>query len=100
MEWVWTWGGKCFGYLDGDDLWTYDGKHVGKRSDDEIYGPDGKYLGEVMSENRLIRSRSKESWRGLSFSPYGRRGAYAKYADYVGYAMYAGYEDFPPPESF
>jgi hypothetical protein len=100
MEWVWTWGGKCFGYLDGDNLWTYDGKHVGKRSGDEVYGSDGRYLGEIKSENRLITNRSKKSWRGHSFSPYGRRGAYVKYTDYTGYAMYAGYEDFPPPESF
>jgi hypothetical protein len=30
MDWLWTWGGTCFGYRDGDDLWTHGGKHVGR----------------------------------------------------------------------
>ena len=47
MEWVRTWGGKCFGYIDGEDLWTYGGKHIGKRYDDEFYGPDGRYLARI-----------------------------------------------------
>jgi hypothetical protein len=93
-------GGKCFGYLDGDDLWTYDGKHVGKLQGDDIYGSDGKYLGELMHDHRLITNRSKKSWRGYSFVPYANRVGYVKYVDYVGYVMYAGYEDFPPPEAF
>lgn len=100
MDWVWTWGGKCFGYFDGDNLWTHSGKHVGRRSGDDIYGPDGRYLGEVRNDNRLITSNSKTSYRGSSFSPYASRAGYAKYADYAGYAMYAGYSDFPGPDSF
>lgn len=84
MEWMWNWGGKCFGYRDGDDLWTYDGKHVGRFYGSEIYGPDGRYLGEVMSQNRLITNRAKRGWRQAGFSPYGRRGAYTRYAAYVG----------------
>ena len=100
MKWVWTWGGKSFGYLDGDDLWTSSGKHVGRRRGDEIYAPDGKYLGEVMSDNRLIASRAKSGWRGPTFSPYGRRVGSVPYAPYVGNVMYVGYEDFPPPDSF
>ena len=98
MEWLWTWGGRCFGYRDGDDLWTYDGKHVGRFSGDEVYAPDGQYLGEIISGNRLITNKSKKSWRHGSFTPYARRAGYAKYADYAGYAMYAGYEDFPKLE--
>jgi hypothetical protein len=100
MEWVWNWGGECFGYIDGDDLWTYSGKHVGKISGTEIYGASGEYLGEVMNENRLIRNIAKSSWRGYSFAPYGRRGGYARYASYAAYAMYAGHEDFPAPDTF
>lgn len=98
MDWMWTWGGKCFGYRDGQDLWTYNGHHVGRFYDDEVYGRDGKYLGEVMSENRLITNRSKSGWRKPHFAKLGRRGAYAKYANYAGYAMYAGHEDFPEPD--
>jgi hypothetical protein len=98
MEWFWTWGGRCFGYRDGDNLWTYDGKHVGKFYDNEVYDQNGRYLGEIMNDNRLIRNKSKHSWNKYSFAPYSNRGRYAKYADYAGYAMYAGYEDLPKLE--
>jgi len=97
MVWMWTWGGECFGYRDGDDLWTHDGRHVGRFNGDLVYDRHGAYLGEVMSENRLITRRGAQSLRGYSFAPWGRRAAYAKYANYAGYAMYAGYEDFPAP---
>jgi len=100
MQWLWTWGGKCFGYRDSDDLWTSDGKHVGRFHGEEIYGRDGRYLGELLNDNRLITHRSKSSWRKAGFSPYGRRGAYARYANYAGYAMYAGYSDFPSADRF
>jgi hypothetical protein len=100
MKWVWTWGGKSVGYLDGDDLWTQEGKHVGKLSGEEIYAPDGKYLGEVKSDNRLITNRAKSGWRRSNFSPYGRRVGHVPHVNYVGYVMYAGYEDFPLPDSF
>jgi len=95
MDWVWTWKGRCFGYIDNDCLWTYDGRHVGKIIDGEIYGRDGKYLGEVKNDNRLITNKSKKSGRSYSFTPYSKRVGYAKYVNYAGYAMYAGYEDFP-----
>jgi hypothetical protein len=35
-EWFWTWGGKCFGYRDGNDLWIHDGHHVGRFDGDEV----------------------------------------------------------------
>ena len=53
MNWMWTWGGKCFGYLDGANLWTHDGKHIGRLVNDEIYGADGYYLEEVRNGNKL-----------------------------------------------
>jgi len=97
MEWLWTWGGACFGYRDGDELWTYDGRHVGRFHGDDVYGRDGHYLGEIRSGNRLITSRGNKGRRTVGFTPWADRGAYAKYADYAGYAMYAGYDDFPKP---
>jgi hypothetical protein len=100
MEWVWTWGGECFGYIDGNDLWTYNGQHVGKLQGTDVYGRDGSYLGEVMNKNRLITNLGKRGWRGPSFSPYASRAGYARYANYAGYAMYAGHQDFPSPASF
>jgi hypothetical protein len=99
MEWLWTWGGRCFGYRDGNDLWAYFGKHVGHFHDNEIYAPDGHYLGELINENRLITNKAKKHWRSGVFAPNANRGGYAKYADYTGYAMYAGFEDFPELES-
>lgn len=99
MDWLWTWGGKCFGYRDGDDLWTHDGRHVGRFNGDKVFDPSGKYLGELMNENRLIRRKGTRSLRGYNFRPWAKRAAYAKYANYAGYAMYAGYEDFPAPET-
>ncbi len=100
MTWLWTWGGKCFGYRDGSDLRTYDGYHVGRFSGDTVYDRNGRYLGEIKSGNRLIRRKAGSSVRGFSFTPWAKRAAYAKYADYAGYAMYSGYEDFPGPETF
>jgi hypothetical protein len=61
MDWFWNWGGECFGYRDGDSVFTYFGKEVGRFDGEEIYGSNGRYLGEVMSDNRLITSRSKKS---------------------------------------
>jgi hypothetical protein len=101
MNWVWTWGGTCFGYLDGDDLITHDGRHVGRKNDDgDIYSPKGRYLGEVRNKNRLITNRAKKSWVGYAFAPYARRVGFVRYVNYVGYVMYAGFEDFPSPEQF
>jgi hypothetical protein len=99
MDWMWTWGGKCFGYREGDALFAHHGKQVGQFHDDEVYGANGRYLGEVMNENRLITHRGKKSWVKSPFAPV-RAGSYARYANYAGYAMYAGYEDFPSPDVF
>ena len=100
MHWLWTWGGKCFGYRDGDDLWTYNGKHVGRFVGNSVFDPHGRYLGEIRSGNRLITARNKAHLRSGSFAPWAKRVAYAKYVDYVGYVMIMGCEDFPGPESF
>jgi len=62
MDWFWNWGGECFGYRDGDSLFTYFGKEVGRFDGEEIYGSNGRLSGRVMSDNRLITSRSKKSW--------------------------------------
>jgi len=76
MKWVWTWGGKCFGYIDRENLWTHNGKHVGKLDGNEIYGADGRYIGELKSENRLLTEMGKKSWRKSAFSPYAQRVGY------------------------
>ena len=100
MQWLWTWGGECFGYRDRDDLWTHDGKHVGRFAGDEVFGRDGRYLGEVKSGNRLITAQGKSLRRRAAFTPYGNRVGYVRYVNYVGSVMYVGYKDFPSPEDF
>lgn len=99
MEWLWTWGGKSFGYHRGDDLWTHDGRHVGRFHGNEIYGRDGRYLGEIRNKNRLIADTAKKHWRQVPFSAYASVVGYAPYADYAGYVMYVGFEDFPAPDA-
>jgi hypothetical protein len=99
MEWLWTWGGICFGYRDGDHLWTYDGRHVGRFEGKEVYASNGAYLGEIMSNNRLITSRTKSNWCKISFTPFSNRTGYTRYTNYTGYTMYSGCEDFPAPEA-
>jgi len=98
MEWLWTWGGKSFGYREGDCLWTHDGRHIGHFCDDEIYGADGAYLGELRNKNRLITNIGKKGKRTSGFLPYPPRVGCVRYVDYVGYVIYVGYEDFPNPE--
>ena len=87
MQWLWTWGGICFGYREGDDLWTHDGQHVGRFRDNEVYGRDGRYLGELVNGDRLITNKAKSSSRQSGFSPSGRRNSYARNASYAGYAV-------------
>jgi hypothetical protein len=48
MDWLWNWGGECFGYREGDSLFTYFGKEIGRFDGEEIFGNNGRYLGEVM----------------------------------------------------
>ena len=97
MTWLWTWGGRCFGYRDADDLWTYDGRHVGRFAGDNVFDSNGQYLGEVSSE-RLITRLDRKGLDGPSFAPFSGRPANAKLADHAGFAMLAGYEDFPKIE--
>jgi hypothetical protein len=98
MDWLWTWGGICFGYREGDDLWTYDGRHVGRFAGKEVYARTGTYLGELMNDNRLITSRAKTNRMHRSFTPVTNRTACTRCENCTGYPMYSGYEDFPAPE--
>jgi hypothetical protein len=100
MEWLWTWGGECFGYREGDYLWTYDGKHVGCFHGEELYAPDGRYLGEIKQGNRLVTDRSKY---GRSKPPFRRsidRLACPRYDNYPPLTLYLSHKDFPSPDTF
>jgi hypothetical protein len=97
MIWLWTWGGRCFGYRDADDLWTYDGRHVSRFAGNSVFDSNGQYVGEVSSE-RLIARLDRKGLMGPSFAPSGSRPANAKFTDDAGFAMLTGYEDFPKIE--
>jgi hypothetical protein len=99
MDWLWTWGGTCFGYRDGDNLWTRHGHHVGRFAGSEVYACNGAYLGEMMGTSRLITRQTKTRLIQGGFTPFGRRIVHTFYPDYSGYAMLAGYDDFPAPEA-
>ncbi len=60
MEYVWTWGGKFFGYISNGYLFTQNGKCVGILQGTNIYDKHGKYIGELMNDNRLITCTSKK----------------------------------------
>ncbi len=94
MDWLWTWGGKFFGYKDGLDLWTYTGQHVGKFYVNEVYAEDGQYLGELLY-GRLITNVRKKKYRRGSFIPYKKRYFTFYNVEHVGRTLVKGYEDFP-----
>jgi hypothetical protein len=98
MDWLWTWGGECFGYRRDDSLFAHHGTDVGRFHGDEIYGADGLYLGELRS-GKLITDTRKENRRKTPFSPQ-RAGSYVRYVNHVGTVMYVGFVDFPSPETF
>ena len=99
--WIWTWGGKCFGYREGDSLFTYEGKEAGRFVGAEIYGVDGRYIGEVRNAEdgqRLITSLYKKSRIiGGGFYP-AHHHTFSKPADRREEQLYTGYEDFPAPQ--
>ncbi len=95
MEWLWTWGGRSFGYRQQDNLWTHNGEHVGRFYEEEVYGTEGRYLGELRKGNRLITMMSKRNRRRAAFRPYMDRVGFVNRVDFVGFVMLVGYEDFP-----
>ena len=98
MDRLYTWGGRYFGFRDGDSLWTYTGRNVGRFHQDEVYGADGRYLGELR-RGRLITRRSKEHKRVNGFRPRMNRMARMKYMDRMGHMMPLGFGDFPQIEA-
>lgn len=97
MDTLFTWGGRCFGYRDGDDLWTHEGKHIGKFYGDEVFGPDGSYLGELRNA-KLITNTSRKSRRRSGFTLRLNRIGRINSIDHIGSVMIVGYEEFPKLE--
>lgn len=77
MGWIWTWGGTCFGYRDGDKLWDHDGRHMGTLQGAEVYGLDGRYLREINGNLLIINQPENSRWH-TAFPPYAKRAGRSK----------------------
>ena len=99
MEYLWTWGGTFFGYLQGDNLRSYTGRHVGYINGHTVFGLDGHYLGEVVNGRLLVNDVRKSLW-AVPHPQLPKHAACPKLADLEGNGVYRGYEDFPTPEAF
>jgi hypothetical protein len=80
MGWIWTVGGTCFGYLDGDKLWDHEGNHVGTFQGDVVYSLDGHYFGEIKDDLLIIDQSQEPRWRP-AFVPYEKRAGKSKRGD-------------------
>ena len=100
MRWLWTWGGKFFGYRLADNLYTYQGKHVGRFTGSEVFGADGLYVGEIRGTDRLVSDKTKASFRKPPFAPEYPRSPIDARPDAAEYTMYGDIDDFRSPESF
>ena len=100
MKWLWTWGGECFGYREGDYLWTYSGKHAGCFHGDEVYASNGWYLGEIKQGNRLVVDRCKSGQLKPQFTRAIDRLACPRHDYYPALILYVSHKDFPSPDSF
>ena len=96
-DWVWTYGGICFGYRERINLWTYDARHVGRFHGARIHAADGCYLGELW-RGRLIIDQANRSDRQAGFAPEPQRQPQGRYTGFVGPQLPRGLEDFSPPE--
>jgi len=99
LEYVWTWGGTFFGYLQDDNLRSYTGRHVGYITGHTVFGLNGHYLGEIVNGRLLVNDTRKTLW-AVPLPQLPKHAALPKLADLEGYGVYRGYEDFPAPEAF
>jgi hypothetical protein len=100
-EFVVNWGGKYFGWIEGDDLFTRDGHHVGCLHRNEVFAKTGRYLGEI-KDNRLITNiAKKQNKKRLPFLPQRLNmiRPIVSPSDEPPLELPAGYEDFPLPET-
>lgn len=71
MDWLWNWGGECFGYRDGESLFAYFGKEVGRFDAEASLGLTAVVASSQQSEPGfyllyLNRSRSDALRGGFS----------------------------------
>jgi hypothetical protein len=99
-DWLWTWGGACFGYRRETSLFSHDGLEIGHFIGAEVYGADGAYIGELniaADGPRLITNVYKKSRTGAIFIPDFDRPQKQPGAREPE-PLFIGHEDFPSPE--
>ncbi len=90
----WSWGGSYIGLRQRDYLVACDGTVLGKFYGKEIYDQSGKYIGELGRNNRLIKNRTKDTFRRPAFS-FGVKGTISvPLKDCAAYPMIPGFADF------
>ena len=94
-EFVWTWSGEPFGFIDGDALYTRDGLHVGFVDEDGlIFALDAPYLGERVDDERLATRLSRVGrTRGARSRRSSRSARSRSYRS--ARSTRSGYRDFP-----
>lgn len=100
-DWLWTWGGACFGYRRETSLFTHDGQEVGRFVGAEVYGTDGTYIGELnhaADGPRLITNVYKKSRTGATFVPDVDR-PHKRPEARAPEPLFIGHEDFPSPQT-
>jgi hypothetical protein len=103
MEWVWTWGGSSFGWIDDGQLYSHDGRHVAfidSSGGEPLFSAvsDGRYLGEILASDRLITKLSRLDRYRRPRRERTARMAKMRRMNRMGKMMRMGYQDFPEPE--
>lgn len=98
LDWVWNWAGKCFGYVDRDELWKYSGQFAGLvvKNDNvpEVYNENGEYICEIYSNGRLITDLSKKDKKIEPYNKPSQRPSFDPKEDIIKIPVYNNYEDF------
>lgn len=98
LEWIWNWSGKCFGYIDRDELWKYSGQFAGLLVDggnvDEVYNENGEYICEVYSNGRLTVNLTKKDKKIEPYHKPAQRPSFEPREDKIKMPIYNNYEDF------
>ena len=94
MEKYWNWGGSYIGVKQRNYLVACDGTVLGKFYGKELYDKNGNYIGELGRNDRLIKNKTKEPFRRLTFSPYVKGTITSPVKSIAPYPMISGFEDF------
>jgi hypothetical protein len=99
LNWVWNWSGKCFGYIDRDELWKYSGEFAGlvvKDNDvEEVYNENGDYICEVYINGRLTVNLNKKGTKKIDpYTKPSNRPAFEPRENKIKMPIYNEYEDF------